>query len=296
MHLRRLAFAVVILVTTLNVLSAQRPGGLPAQLAGLTRQTWTLGSVERSALVAAPKGTIPGKGSPLVLVFHGHGGSSANAARTFRIHEQWPEAVVVYPQGLPTPGVVTDPEGKLPGWQQSPGGSGDRDLQLVDAMLKWAKERFTIDPARIFAAGHSNGGTMCYVLWSARHDQFTAFAPSSSVFRLAMAATAKPKPAFVIAGRQDALVPFATQQVSLRAMLKLNQADAIGQPWSGGAVRHPSATGTDVIAYIHDGGHPMPDDAGALMVRFFKTLGRAEVRGQKAEVWNELTLPTVFSK
>jgi polyhydroxybutyrate depolymerase len=256
----------LLLVAGYVVLSAQ------GQPPGLTRQTWTIGGVERTALVAAPKGQVPEKGWPLVLVFHGHGGSSANAARTFRIHEAWPEAVVMYPQGLPTVGALTDPQGKLPGWQQAPGGEGDRDLLLVDAMLKWAKDSYKIDPAHVFAAGHSNGGSMCYLLWSARGDQFAALAPSSSVFRLAMVATAKPKPAFVIAGRKDALVPFATQQLSLRAVLKLNQADANGQPWSGGAVRHPSAIGDDVIAYIHDGGHPMPDDAGALIVKFFKSV------------------------
>jgi len=227
--------------------------------------------VERSALIAAPavRGTGQG-GPPLVLVFHGHGGSSAQAARSFRLHESWPDAVVIYPQGLPTVGQITDPEGRLPGWQHTPGGEGDRDLAFVDAILTWASERYAFNPAQLFAAGHSNGGSMVYVLWAARGDRFAAFAPSSSVFRLDVIKAAKPKPVFIVTGRKDALVPFATQQLSLAGVLRLNQAARDGQKWAGDALRHASPIGADVVTYIHPGGHPMPTDSGALMAQFFK--------------------------
>ncbi len=264
---RRLVIAGVVVAAAVIALAAQSQAP-----AGLTRQTWTVGGVERTALVAVPDARTAGKSSPLVLVFHGHGGTSANAARTFRIHEAWPEAVVMYPQGLPTVGALTDPAGRLPGWQQTPGGDGDRDLRFVDAMLDWAKARYAIDLAQVFAAGHSNGGSMVYLLWAVRGDQFAAFAPAASVFRLNLIAAAKPKPAFIVAGRQDPLVPFASQQLSLAAVLRLNQAARDGVEWAGDAQKHASAIGADVVSYIHPGGHPMPADTGALMVRFFKSV------------------------
>ncbi|HEX5068607.1 MAG TPA: prolyl oligopeptidase family serine peptidase [Vicinamibacterales bacterium] len=263
--------AIVIAAGATVSMSGQR-AGQPAPLAGLVRQAWTVDGVERSALVAAPRAAAGGSAAPLVLVFHGHGGTSANAARTFKMHVAWPEAVVIYPQGLPTAGQITDPEGHLPGWQHAAGGNGDRDLHFVDAMLEWATARYSIDAKRIFAAGHSNGGSMVYVLWAARADRFAAFAPSSSVFPLAAVVSAKPKPAFIVSGRVDPLVPFATQQLSLRAVLRLNQASSAAQPWSGGAERHASSIGADVITYIHPGGHPMPDDAGMLMAKFFRSV------------------------
>jgi polyhydroxybutyrate depolymerase len=262
--------ATIIFGLTLSIASLAQRAGQPAPATGLARQTWTVDGIERSALVAAPRETAPGA-APLVLVFHGHGGSSANAARSFKMHEAWPEAVVIYPQGLPTVGVITDPEGKLPGWQSKAGANGDRDLHFVDAMLGWATAHYTIDPKRIFAAGHSNGGSMVYVLWAARADQFAAFAPSSSIFPPDASASAKPKPVFIVSGRADPLVPFAAQQLSLRSVLRLNKAAVAAQPWSGGAEKHASSIGADVITYIHSGGHAMPDDAGALMVTFFKS-------------------------
>jgi polyhydroxybutyrate depolymerase len=236
----------------------------------LTRQTWTVDGIERSALVATPSGPTPRGGAPLVLVFHGHGGTSQHAARTFAIHTEWPEAVVIYAQGLSTPGRLTDPEGRKPGWQSAPGEQRDRDLRLVDEMLRWARARFTIDPARLYAAGHSNGGSMVYTLWVARGDEFAAFAPSASVFPRDLYPLARPRPALIIAGQKDQLVPFALQRRSLDATLRLNRAGENGTPWSGGAVLHKSSVGADVVAYIHPGDHTMPSDAGAMMVRFFK--------------------------
>jgi len=264
------ALVTFVLGLALSLPSAAQRAGQPAPIAGLERQTWTVDGVERTALVAAPPAAMTDRAGPLVLVFHGHGGSSANAARTFRTHELWPDAVVMYPQGLPTAGVVTDPEGRLPGWQQKAGDNGDRDLHLVDAMLTWAFDHYSIDRAHVFAAVHSNGGSMVYLLWSARGDRFAAFAPSSSAFRLEALARAKPKPVFIVSGQADPLVPFATQQLSLRGVLRVNQAAADAQPWSGGATIHRSSIGADVVTYIHAGGHAMPEDAGQLIVKFFK--------------------------
>jgi polyhydroxybutyrate depolymerase len=241
------------------------------QPASLARQAWTVDGVSRSAMVASPSAPVPSAGSPLVLIFHGHGGTSQHSARTYAIHKSWPEAVVIYAQGLPTVGLKTDPQGLKPGWQHAPGSNGDRDLKYVDAMLGWARSRFRIDPARIYAGGHSNGGTMTYVLWVARPDVFAAFAPSGSVFRRDLMSSAKPKPALVIAGEKDELVPFQAQRSSLDATLRLNQASVTGESWSGRHIKlHRSSTRADVVAYIYPGDHTMPADAGEMMVKFFK--------------------------
>lgn len=286
---RRLTLIGVVVMLSAGVLAAQ------ARPQGLARETWRVDGVERTALVAIPAATpsssLTARGAPpplaaaprladslgaaaagaLVLVFHGHGGTSAHSAKTFGIHTHWPDALVVYAQGLPTPGRLSDPEGTRPGWQSGVGEQGDRDLKLVDAILKWAKTTHKIDDRRIYAAGHSNGGSMVYVLWAARADFFAAFAPSSSIFQLGLLKSAKPKPALVIAGEKDQLVRFAGQKLSLAAMLRLNQADSNGEPWEGKTRLHRSKVGADVVAYIHPGDHTMPADAGALMVKFFQT-------------------------
>ncbi len=70
---------------------------------GMERQAWKVDGETRAALVyMSEKAENP----PLVFGFHGYGGTMRNAARSFRIHEVWPEAVV-YMQRLPTPGQLT---------------------------------------------------------------------------------------------------------------------------------------------------------------------------------------------
>src|SRR5579862_6984074 len=88
-------------------------------------RTWDVDGVERTALVYKPTKWRTGGKVPLVFDFHGHGGTARNAARAHHIHENWPEAVVVYMQGLNTPGKLTDPEGKKSGWQSGPGDQKD---------------------------------------------------------------------------------------------------------------------------------------------------------------------------
>ena len=88
----------------------------------------------------------------------------------------WPEAVVVYPQGLPTRS-ARDPEGDRAGWQNRVGEFGDRDIKFVDAIAESLRNEGWVDDARVFATGHSNGGGFTYALWNARPGMLTAVAP-----------------------------------------------------------------------------------------------------------------------
>ena len=75
----------------------------------------------------------------------------------FRFQELWPEAIVVYMQGLP---VVDerDPKGEKMAWQSKPGEVNDRDLKFFDETLKRVKKSYKVDEKRVYATGHSNGG------------------------------------------------------------------------------------------------------------------------------------------
>lgn len=68
----------------------------------LTRREWNVDGVVREALICVPP-EAKSEATPIVFAYHGHGGSIHNAARTFGYHTLWPEAMVVYLQGLPTP-------------------------------------------------------------------------------------------------------------------------------------------------------------------------------------------------
>jgi polyhydroxybutyrate depolymerase len=231
-------------------------------------RTWDVDGVKREALVFAPSKKSEAK-LPLVFDFHGHGGTAAHAARTHHIHETWPEAVVVYMQGLNTPGKLTDPDGKRTGWQSGPGDQMDRDLKFFDAVLASMKKDYPIDLNRIYATGHSNGGAFTYLLWARRGDTFAAFAPVAAAAGPYFA-DARPKPLIHAASEKDPLVTFAMQQRTLERVKKLDGCEDKGEEWARGCLRYPSKSGTPVVIYLHDEGHKYPEATPALIVKFFK--------------------------
>jgi len=234
--------------------------------AGEVRRTWIVDGVERFALIYMPQTTTP---APLVFVFHGHGGTAQGAARSFAIHTLWPEVVVVYPQGLKTPGRLTDPEGKKSGWQSGPGAQDDRDLHFFDAILASLRQDAHVDDRRIYATGHSNGGGFTYLLWATRGEQFAAFAPSAAAVPQIMGML-KPKPVLHLAGSADPLVKFAWQQATMTKLREINGCGE-GESWAPLTTRYPSKVGdTPVLTFIHPGGHQFVPEGPALIVRFFK--------------------------
>ena len=238
------------------------------------RMEWTIDGVQREATVFVPS-KPSSEPPPLVFGFHGHGGNMQNAARSFRLHELWPEAVVVYMQGLNTPGRLTDPDGKKPGWQSAAGDQQDRDLKFFDAVLASMKEKHKIDERRVYSTGHSNGGGFTYLLWAARGDVFAAVAPSAAVGGRSTK-DLKPLPVMHIAGENDELVKFAWQQLAMNRLRTLNECGE-GTAWEKekNCTLYPSKSGHPVVTMIHPGTHKYPDEAPALIVKFFKQHRRA---------------------
>lgn len=211
----------------------------------------------------------------MVFLFHGHGGNAAQIARAMPIPQRWPEALVVCMQGLPTPGQLTDREGKLNGWQAGPGDQADRDLAFFDAVLATVRRDYAVDARRIYATGHSNGGGFTYLLWAMRRDMFAAFAPSSAVAGR-FAGRLTPAPVLHLAGRNDELVRFAWQERMMTHLRALNACTGDGVREGGFVTRYASASGNPTATFIHDGGHQLPASATAAVVEFLRAQVRPE--------------------
>lgn len=264
----RAAIAVVLLVSTwTSVRAADAP----------KRQEWKVEGTMREALVFAPAAakTTP---NPVVFAFHGHGGTMRHAATKFAFHQHWPEAIVVYMQGLNTPGALTDPQGKKAGWQKTFGDQDDRDLKFFDAVLADLKKNYQVDERRVYATGHSNGGGFTYLLWAARGDVFAAVAPCAAAAKPEFKQHIKPKPVLHMAGENDPLVRFAWQQRTIDELRKINGCGE-GKPWGEHGTLYPSQTGAPVVTYIHPGGHELPDDVLPVIVKFFQEHARQHAPG-----------------
>lgn len=234
----------------------------------LKTMTWKVGDVTREALVYVPPSN--GKKHPLVFAWHGHGGKMAFSAKQFAFHQHWPEAICVYPQGLPTAVPKIDPEGKMPGWQKYIGDQQDRDLAFFDAMLKTLKAEHAVDAKRIYSAGHSNGGYFSYVLWPARGDALAAVAPVAACLSVRDVKLQKPLPVLHVAGEKDPLVSFASQERTMEQIRKINGCDPTGKPAGPNCTEYSSRNGPPVVTFIHSGAHNIPKGAPERIVQFFK--------------------------
>jgi len=260
----------------------------------LERREWKVEGISREALVHIPV-TAKTNAAPVVFAFHGHGGSMRNAANMFGYHKIWPAAIVVYMQGLNTPGRLTDPEGKKPGWQHSVGAQNNRDLKFFDAVLASLKKEYKVDAKRIYSTGHSNGGGFTYLLWEERGKEFAAFAPSASLGRslverepalaqelarrtgevpmnqISTNSTFIPKPVLHVAGEKDPLVKYEWQKLMIGALRKANKCGE-GKPWQKekDCTIYESKVGAPVVTFIHSGTHKFPEEAPEIIVKFFK--------------------------
>ncbi|MEN9992104.1 MAG: hypothetical protein RLZZ224_1806 [Verrucomicrobiota bacterium] len=234
-----------------------------------------VGDVERKALVFPAQDDATNgkkKSTPLVLCYHGHGGNALSASRSFSMHRAWPNACVVYPQGVPTPGRLTDPEGKQNGWQFEQGSHDDRDLHFFDMLLSTCTERFHINPCAIFVMGHSNGGAFTYLLWAHRSEKIQAVAPSAAVAHR-LVPILKPKPCFHSMATNDRLVHSTWQEWMVRKIQLINLSQK--QPTNQGnnatyyAPQDPSR-GAPLIIHRHNQGHTYPTEVSKEIARFFQ--------------------------
>lgn len=123
----------------------------------LEARTIEVGDRERSFLFAVPERCRGGEPVPLVLVLHRRGGSAAQAARDYGMHELADAAGFV----------VAFPETSAPwGWSAGglPLGDGAADLAFLEAVLDVLTRDLSIDASRVFCCGHSSGGIMAYEL------------------------------------------------------------------------------------------------------------------------------------
>src|ERR1700739_4442922 len=151
---------------TLTLIAA---GPLWPKIAAAETSTWKVDGETRQAIIYAPSTKSEGEKAPLVFSFHGHGDDIQNFQYT-GIHRMWPEAIVIYFQGLPS-------RDGLSGWQVEKGEHNDRDLKLVDAALAWVRGRVKVDDTRNYATGFSNGSNFTFLLWAERPGLFAAYAP-----------------------------------------------------------------------------------------------------------------------
>jgi polyhydroxybutyrate depolymerase len=161
--------------------------------------------VVRSYLLYLPRHLAARSALPLVLVFHGGAGTPKVIAQTSRMHQiaEREGFIVVYPAGTRGRG----PWGLT--WNagvQPPPNAAD-DVGFVGALIEELQRRYSIDPARIYAAGMSIGGSLVYQLACAHSDRLAAVAVVAGTMTADACDPVRPVALLHIHGTADQRVP-----------------------------------------------------------------------------------------
>ena len=231
---------------------------------------WTIDGVRRDALVFAPRVKQGAGKHPLVIAFHGHGGHMQSTSARMHIQTLWPQAIVVYPQGLDTPPLM-DAAATGPGWQGKAGELGDRDLRFFDAIVATMKRSYAVDKRRIYVTGFSNGAVFSLLLWAERAKTIAAVGEVAGRLHPAETLTSA-RGLLAVAGRRDTVAPFAVQEQTIQQAREVNRTTEMGIPCGQYCTFYPSRIGpVPVKTLIHPGGHTYPEWAPNEIVKFFKS-------------------------
>ncbi len=228
------------------------------------RVTFQAAGLERTAWVYPSAAPAPA----LVFVFHGRGGSAEGAAERIALHRHWPEAVIVYPQGVPGQKAMRDPEGTRPSWQRLPGELEDRDVRFFDAAREALCLSHGCDRRRVYLLGQSNGGRFANLLWRLRGERIAALCSAGSQGGKLIPGS-PPRPVLMVIGEKDRVAPRAGQEKSIALARALLGTDPATASLDGLLRSERGPGGMELAVYLHPGGHEFPRAALPPIVAFF---------------------------
>jgi polyhydroxybutyrate depolymerase len=227
-----------------------------------------IGAVTRSFVVRVPATYDARTPGPLIFLFHPFGMNAQYMQGRVQIRRVWPEAIAVYPNGLPRFGAAG---GLQPAWQTSPGELDDRDLVFFDMMLDWLRASHCFDEKRVFVMGYSNGAGFTSVLACERPGVIAGVAIASG--RLACTPP-EPRPAILSHGLRDPTIGYERAVDAARAWASRNGCSAPPKNGVPGCFVADSCSAAPVTLCSYDGGHEYNEPFTRALVEFLKMAHR----------------------
>ena len=220
--------------------------------------------VDRVAYVCAPS-KLENTKPPIIFMFHGHGGSAQHCMQHFYMEKRWPQAVVVYCDGLP----VTTAVGDGQGWVLD-ANANNRDIKFFDALLPKVLNKYHGDPKKVFAWGFSNGGMFIYTLWSMRANEFAGFCASGAAILNDDVHLKIAKPAFITISGNDQIVPPTYQEQALGEAEKANRTNKQGSVYVDQGMLFKGSK--PIVVWRYNGGHEFPFEGFPQLIQFFQSI------------------------
>jgi polyhydroxybutyrate depolymerase len=247
-----------------------RPGSLATQsaAAGDRIVEITSSGENRRLRLHVPASYRSGTAMPLVINLHGAGANAAEQEALGGMSAKADQAgfIVAYPEAMGSPSV----------WRVGPS-EGNRDVEFVRDVIDKLEAKLSVDAARVYVAGVSNGGGLASRLGCELSGRVAAFAGVSGAYLFSESCRATRGVAVVaFHGTADRIVPYEGMGRSLPPIkewaagwaerdgcgagpnVSLRRDSVVGETWSR------CRGGSAVVLYTIDGaGHGWPRGSGA---------------------------------
>jgi predicted esterase len=190
---------------------------------------------QRDYVLVVPEGIEAATPVPLMVMFHGGGGSAKKILPVVRAHAEANGFLLLVPQSL------------MPTWDIVIAGNGP-DRERLDVALADVASRFTLDPARLAFAGYSDGASYALSNGLCNGDLVTHVLAFSAGFMTVLHREGAPR-IFIAHGTKDVQTPVETAGRAHAARLE--------------------AAGYDVTYIEYDGPHETQPGIVEAAVRYF---------------------------
>ena len=240
----------------------------------------------REYLIYIPNSYDTIKSVPLLLNFHGFGGSAnefMNDADMRSLAASY-SFILVYPQGSSLDGFSH--------WNACPIGGDNKsdadDFGFVEALINKVSSQYNIDVERIYSAGYSNGGMMAYGLANYRSDLIAAVASVSGAMLDCIGSTSHPMPVVHLHGTSDGVLPYNGSNDWNSVQSTLDHWINFNNTTTNPTVSTVNSEGTTIEYYVYGQGDR------SVSVEHYKYIGgdhewfRAAYQGQSTSelIWN----------
>ena len=169
---------------------------------GTFRDSLSHNAINRTFVIHMPPSYKPDVPTPVVLMFHGRGGSGVLFEMSGMDDVADREGfIVVYPNAG-----STDRSWNDGGVDTGAETEGINDVSFVSELIDFLGTKAKIDSNRIYAAGMSNGAMLCHRLGCELSDKIAAIGTVSGTIMVDKCEPSRPVPIIIIHGTDDPLV------------------------------------------------------------------------------------------
>jgi polyhydroxybutyrate depolymerase len=284
-RLKQLCYVTVSLIVT-GCVKNDANNNSELDYSNTNAQTILYDGINREYLLYIPDSYDGKTSAPLMLNFHGFGGSASEymIEADMRSLAESDTFILVYPQGSYLNGYSH--------WNACPTGGDNKsdadDFGFVESMINEISSQFNVDMKRIYAAGYSNGSMMAYGLANYKSELIAAVASVSGGMLDCTGDTSHPMPILHLHGTSDDILPYNGSFGWNSAQNTLDHWINFNNTTTTPNVRSVNSGGMTIEHYVYGQGD------NSVSVEHYKYIGgdhewfRAAYQGQSTSelIWN----------